>query len=503
MRRDEFLIDIDKLLPSSASLEAELARRKFGRFIRMAWHVIEPMRSYIHNWHIDAISEHLEAVTKLQIRNLVIAIPPGHMKSLTTCVFWPAWAWIDQPHLRWMFGSYSSDLSSRDHRKTAELIASRWYQERWSQAFDINRANDTRIENNKSGSRLATSTGGTGTGERVHIVVNDDLLRAQDANSKAMREQANEYSRAMSTRAVDPRTFRQVFIMQRLHEEDAAAWALEHLPDVVYLRLPAEYESGSPTVTSIGWKDPRAEEGELLWPEVYDHEAISQIKKALRGAASAQLQQRPAPVEGNIIKREWFQHYQSPPQLWDALIMSWDMTFKSGGDSDWVVGQVWGRVGVRKYLLAQVRAKMGFVETKKAFVRFCNAWPDVTAKLIEDKANGPAIIDSLREEISGIIAINPTDSKMARVEAVSAQFESGNVFLPEGGEWVHGFIEEFLMFPNAKHDDQVDCATQALQYLTRNERGGEIASIGNSTFGANVYGFNNDTSYDRPSRSIF
>ena len=195
----------------------------------------------------------------------------------------------------------------------------------------------------------------------------------------------------------------------------------------------------------------------------------------------------------DIVKREWSKYYNVAPSEWDQIIMSWDMTFKNSNSADWVVGQVWGRQGARKYLLDQVRDRMGFVETRRAVKRLRDKWPTATAILIEDKANGPAIIDTLREEISGIIAINPKDSKVARLEAISPQIEAGDVFLPEAAPWIDDFIEEFLMFPNGAHDDQVDTATQALNYLARNERAGQVASVGETIYGSGNYGFSDRT----------
>ena len=460
----------------------------------MVWHIVEPGRTYIDNWHIGAICEHLQAVTEGQIKRLLCNMPPRSMKTLLFSVIWPAWEWIKKPQTRYIYASYAASLSERDALKARRLIESAWYRQRYGEIYKLtsDQNEKKRYENDKTGYRLSTSVGGTGTGEGGDRIVADDPHNAIEIHSPAARREViTWWSETMSTRGNDPATMAHVVVMQRLHQQDLSGYLID-LGTYDHLCLPMEYE-GSGKLTSIGWIDPREKAGELLWPSRFDREYVNALKLTLRSAASGQLQQRPSPPEGAIIKREWFKFYLIAPSEWDQIIMSWDLTFKNSTDADWVVGQVWGRAGANKYLLDQVRDRMGFVETRRAFRRLCDKWPQATAKLIEDKANGPAIIDSLREEISGIVAINPKDSKLARVEATSPQIEGGNVYLPEHAPWIHDFIEEFLMFPNGAHDDQVDTATQALNYLARNERAGQVASVGETIYGSGNYGFSDRT----------
>ena len=159
------------------------------------------------------------------------------------------------------------------------------------------------------------------------------------------------------------------------------------------------------------------------------------------------------------------------------MIQSWDCAFKDTASSDYVVGQVWGRIGADKYLLDQVRGRMDCPTTIRAVKRLSEKWPKAVAKLVEDKANGPAVIAMLRHEVEGLIAVNPEGGKEARAHAVSPQIEAGNVYLPhpDTATWVDGFVEENAVFPNGPHDDQVDATTQALLRFTKRAQGGSYA----------------------------
>jgi predicted phage terminase large subunit-like protein len=191
--------------------------------------------------------------------------------------------------------------------------------------------------------------------------------------------------------------------------------------------------------------------------------------------------QRPAPAEGNILKRQWFKTYQVMPSRVDKYLLSLDATFKGSDKSDFVVMQCWAKVGAEFYLVDQIRDKMDFPTTIATFKMFCKKHPKAIRKLIEAKANGQAIIDTLKKEISGIIAVVPKESKESRTNAVSSYYESGNVYFLEDAPYLQDLIEECVVFPNGKHDDQVDAMTQALNDFTTNQSGGFTDSMLNPT----------------------
>jgi predicted phage terminase large subunit-like protein len=290
----------------------------------------------------------------------------------------------------------------------------------------------------------------------------------------------------MSTRVNDPKTAARVVVMQRCHQQDLSGHLLEE-GGWEHLCLPAEYE-GSSRATSIGFADPRLEHGELLWQERFGTPEIESLKRSLGSyAAAGQLQQRPSPAGGGLFKRHWFRYFQprganlppvivqlpngtqisivvvEVPQRVDEQIQSWDCTFKNLDSSDFVVGQVWARVGPAYLMGDQIRARMDCPDTVKAVRELSQRWPATLAKLIEDKANGSAVIQMLQHEIPGILPVNPEGRKVARAAAVSPLIE-GNVYLPHPlyAPWVNDFIEECAAFPNGAHDDQVDAMTQAL-----------------------------------------
>ena len=459
---------IDRI--SLEDIRAARARSSFRSYIEQAWAVVEPAVPYVHGWHIDAICEHLEAVSRGRIRNLLINMPPRHMKSLCVSVFWPTWRWIDHPETRWLFASYAEALAVRDALKSRRIIQSPWYQARWSDRFQL--AGDqnikSRYENDKTGYRLVTSVGGSATGEGGDFVIVDDPHNVNEALSDARRESALIWwDQVMSTRLNDPKTGAKVIVMQRVHENDLAGHVLAQ-GGYEHLRLPTEYEPKRMVETSIGWRDPRTEPGELLWPERFGPDEVADAKIRLGGYGyAAQHQQEPSPAGGGMLNRSWWRYCKELPGSFDEIIQSWDMTFKDSSGTDFVVGQVWGRRQADKYLLDQVRDRMDFPTTVAAVKALTAKWPKAYAKLVEDKANGPAVISTLKREIAGLIAVEPQGSKVARVAAVSPQIESGNVYLPEPSiaPWIGDFVEECSKFPVGAHDDQVDAMSQALLRL--------------------------------------
>ena len=473
-----------------AKVDRELATRSLSEFVRQAWHVVEPSTTFVPGSHIDAIIEHLEAVSRGEIRNLLINVPPRHMKSLLVSVFWPAWEWTRWPERRWLYSSYAASLSIRDSVKCRRLIESTWYQSRWGHVFALTGDQNakTRFDNNRSGYRLSTSVGGSVTGEGGDRIVCDDPHNVQEAESDPVRKATLDWwDIVMSTRVNDPKTSAMVIVMQRCHQLDLSGHLLVK-GNWEHLCLPAEYEGRSRT-TSIGFFDPRQHHGELLWPERFGPKEIEELKVSLGSyAAAGQLQQRPSPSGGGLFKRHWFKYWQTrganlppvvvrlpdgtvlsvvaleAPVYVDEQIQSWDCSFKDLMTSDFVVGQVWARKGNAFLLGDQSRARMDCPTTVKAVRELTGRWPKTYAKLIEDKANGSAVLQMLAHEIPGLLPVSPQGGKIARAAAISPLVEAGNVYLPHPSyaPWVNDFIEECVSFPNGAHDDQVDAMTQAL-----------------------------------------
>ena len=482
--------EIEKIQREIAKLERVLDERKkegnLKDFVYAAWPILEPTTPLQWNWHLDLICEYLTAVKEGLCRRLIINVPPRSMKSLLCTVFYPVWRWCSAPQRRFMFVSYSDELSTDHSVFRRNVLNSEMYRTGWGHLVRFSKDQNlkTQYENTRRGVMFSTSITGSATGKGCDELIVDDPMNAKKAFSDQERETTNRnFDATFRSRLNDPATGVIIIVMQRLHDDDLTGHVQAQEPNAwTHIKLPAEAEHDElwlfPT-SGLMW---RRKPGELLWPERFPASVLADLKAALGSWSYAgQYQQNPAPLEGGIIQRKWLQYYRDWSTTESGLtnargtgqwVQSWDCSFKDTRDSDYVVGQVWRRSGSSYYLIDQVRERMDFVRTKQAIQRMTAKYPQATAKLIEDKANGPAVIASLRSEIDGIIAIDPRDSKAGRLHAVSPLFEAGNVFLPEGRQWVGDFVEELTRFPNAANDDQVDACTQALLYFRR--QGGGI-----------------------------
>jgi len=362
-----------------------------------------------------------------------------------------------------MLVSYEADFAATWGRKARDLL-----EEHGPSLFGIrvsgksSAANRWDIEGHEGG-MVTAGVNGPITGKGADIgIIDDPVKNDQEAMGVTYQERTYEwYKSTFRTRL--QRDGAIILIMTRWHENDLAGKLLaaqeEEGEKWEVVRLPAIAEEDDPLGREIG---------QPLCPDLFSKDALESIKKAVGSYWWASLyQQRPSPAEGGIFKRNWWQYYRRVPDRFDEIIQSWDMTFKDTKTADFVVGQVWGRKGADKYLLDQVRDRMDFPATIQAVRTLSAKWPQARVKLVEDKANGPAVIATLKREISGLIPVEPQGGKVVRAWAASSEIEAGNVYIPEPAiaPWVHDFIEECSAFPNGAHDDQVDSMTQALMRL--------------------------------------
>lgn len=459
-------------LPTLIELDRELAKRSLAEFCKMAWHVLEPATPICWGWALDAMCEHLEAVHNGDIKRLLMNVPPGMMKSLLTGVFFPAWEWgpCNSASLRYLTAAHKEPLAVRDNMKCRRLIQSDWYQQRWPVQLTGDQNAKTKFENVETGFRESMSFKSL-TGSRGDRVIIDDPLSVDDAFSEAALEAAKQtFLEAVPSR-VNNKDSAIIVIMQRLHEADTSGVILSEDLGYTHLMLPMRFEEGRRCVTSIGFRDPRKKDGELLFPERFSEAQVSELEKTMGSyAVAGQLQQRPTPRGGGMFKSEWLKFWtpETLPGRFESMVISWDMTFKETATSDFVVGQVWGREQANFYLLDQVRGRMDFVKTRQAFIDLAEKWPKVRRKLVEDKANGPAIISALKDVVTGIVPITPKESKEARAASVTTFFEAGNVYLPSPDlyPWVKTeYIPELLAFPAGAHDDQCFAAETMIATL--------------------------------------
>ena len=390
----------------------------------------------------------------------MVFMPPRHGKSEFISRYSTAWILGKFPDTRIILASYEADFAATWGRKARDLL-----EEHGPSLFGIrvsgksSAANRGDIEGHEGG-MVTAGVNGPITGKGADIgIIDDPVKNDQEAMSVTYQERTYEwYKSTFRTRL--QRDGAIILIMTRWNENDLAGKLLaaqeEDGEKWEVVNLPAIAEEGD-----LLGRDP----GQPLCPDLFTIEALRSIEKAVGSFWWASLyQQRPSPAEGGILKRNWWQYYRQTPDRFDEVIQSWDMAFKDTKTADFVVGQVWGRKGADKYLLDQVRDRMDFPATVQAVRSLSAKWPQARNKLVEDKANGPAVIATLKNEIPGLIAVNPEGGKVVRAQAASPDIEAGNVYLPDPSvaPWVHDFIEECAAFPNGANDDQVDAMTQAL-----------------------------------------
>jgi predicted phage terminase large subunit-like protein len=467
LSRNSILPHVGRKIKGSQKKHQDYAPLTLPQFIRHFWSILEPNTPYQHNWHIDAVSDHLTAVTKGQIKRLVINIPPGSMKSLLSCVFWCAWQWGElDPSYRWIFASYAGSLSTRDSVKCRRLIQSHEYQQRYGFKFQLQGDQNakTYFENDRTGFRLSLSVGSSGTGHRAHAVIVDDPHKVTEAESNPIRESAVEWWTTEMSNRGNSKDAAYVVIQQRVHTGDVAGWCIDH--GYEKLVIPSEYE-GDRHITSIGWSDPRTKDGELLWGDRFDKKYLDSQLEALSSYGYAgQHQQRPSPRGGGMIKLAWFNRFRVPPSYFSRTIISADTALSAKESACPWAFSVWGEYRGNYYLIDLLTKKMEYPEGKRVTRSLCEKYSP-NACLIENKSSGGVLIQELKREgfRTPIILIDPTADKITRAMAETPAIESGKVWLPESAPWLPGLEGVLEAYPNSVTMDEVDSISQALMWF--------------------------------------
>lgn len=413
---------------------------------------VSPNYNWTWRW-IVYVQSQLERFTRGEFNRLMLFVPPQHGKSSLVTERYPAWRIERDPSLRVIIGAYNSTHAERFGRQIRRIVQGRV-------ELSAERCAAGDWETYCGGGCRSVGVGAGVTGRSADLVIIDDPVRGrEEAESPAYRNRVWEwYTDDVYTR-LQPGG--QVILIQtRWHEDDLAGRILasEDGPSWTLISLPAEAEENDPLGRAPG---------EPLCPERFDAAALADRKRVLGSYSYAALyQQRPAPAEGALIKQAWLRFYDVPPDQFDTVIQSWDMAFKAEVDSSYVVGQVWGRRGADCYLIDQVRARLDFPATIRAVCALSARYPEAKVKLVEDDANGPAVIQTLRGQVPGLVPVRATASKLARAAAISWLFEAGNVWLPRSAPWIDDYVAEICTFPSAANDDQMDATSQALARLT-------------------------------------
>lgn len=497
-----------KLTPEAVALELlarGAAEKSLHEFTKQAWPQVEGGSPFIDNWHISAVCEHLEAVTRGDIKNLLINLPPRMTKSTLVGIMWPAWVWISDPVTKWLFSTYAHPLTMRDSRRCRALMRSKWYQVRFGDKFSFMEDADTlvRFDNNKGGYRIATAVDSATMGDGGDIIVCDDTNNIRDLSDNMLQSTIDWWTQVMPTRVNSFMTGRKVVMQQRTHQKDHSGYIMANDPKGwVKLILPMEFEEKRRCVTVVlpstngkPWRDPREKEGDILDPNRIGPKELKQLKKDLGSeyAVSGQLQQRPAPESGGIIKKGWFQIWKQPtPPKCDYVVLSVDTALTENKNSAYNAATTWGVFSDDKgtpnvILLSVWRERCEYPELRDRIKRMSQNYlddgptpiangvikkPDMV--LIEAKVSGISLVQDLAR--AGVLAtkFNPDKlgDKVQRVRMITPILEAGRVWLPgRPPDYVNLrtyadlFREQAAAFPNAESRDLIDTATMVLWRL--------------------------------------
>ncbi len=533
--------------PKLMEVRAERMRRSFALFVKLAWTEGQADPApLIWNWHLDALCTCLQAVTEKRIQNLLINIPPGYAKSMIVSVLWPAWRWTRNPEWSSMFGSYELGLVMRDAVKSRTLIESDWYgahfrgsriakgpngepvqKDPWALQDDQN--TKKLYKTTEGGMRQATSVG-LGTGYRGDTLVVDDPLSVDGAYSDVeLKGAASWFFETMPTRFNDMATAERVVIMQRLHEGDVSGEILKREPGKwQHLCLPAEYDPTRHSVVrdntgAVVFEDPRKVKGELLFPAKFPAHVLASLRSSLGPySSSGQLDQRPSPIGGGMLKAHWFAKRWllpgevAPPgldpytgcplvgvalplpdkanggQLFTRIFSITDAAFKAGEKNDRVAIGTFGFRWPNLYLLDLIWDQLDFTMSLAALRLLRARWPRMSEILIEDKANGDAIINVLKGEFPGVEAISPEGGKVSRILAMVPSLSAGNVIFPLSASFtpsprtgitasIADLIGEAGAFPKGANDDGIDMLSYAVNRYLTSEEGAALAALAAGT----------------------
>lgn len=421
---------------------------------------------------LDLITDELVRAANTPDGRLIISMPPQEGKSVLASRRFPLWLLMRRPETRVALASYEQGMARRWGRVVRDDIEG--HPELGLRVNpDVSSQSEWELLGDNPGGMYAVGVGSALTGRPVDVLIIDDPLkdRAQ-ADSRIYRERAWDWWLDVGSTRLAPGA-PVILIMTRWHEDDLAGRLLSavdgHLWRVVNIpaqaeshndplgRAPGEFLTSARGRTTAQWEAIKVRSGSRTWASLY--------------------QGHPAPEEGAVFNPRWWRFWEDLPTGFDREITSWDCAFKGTDSSDFVVGQRWGVRGADRYLVDQVRGRWTFTETLEQMRRFCDG---VHEHVVEDKANGTAVIDVLSREIPGMVGVSPTNSKEARAQSVTPEVESGNVWLPKVSPvrpWVDDLLTELQQFPSGQHDDQVDALTQALMRLRGPSEPPRVANV--------------------------
>lgn len=444
----------------------EMTRRNFLFFLMRAFPYISGGQQLKPNWHLSAMAYELDQIRTGRSRRLLVNLPPRNLKSITITIAWVAWMLGLDPARNFVCVSYSNELSGKPARDCLTIMQSRWYKEAFPGTIISARRKTMDFETTRSGGRLSTSLTGTLTGRGGDIIILDDMIKPEEANSDTIRENVNEWYRStLASRLNNKETGAIIAVMQRLHQFDLPGMLLE-MGGWNHLRLPA-IAPDDESVRLLGGKLHHRRAGDLLHPEHESAAALALIQADMgsQGFASQYLQD-PVPAEGNLVKAVWLKVYAEPIDRENGyIIQSWDTANKTGSGNAYSCCIT---ALVRRndfYILDVLRKRMEFHELRSSAIRLALEY-SARDLLIEDMASGQQLIQELgRLSPRGVpvpIPEKPSTDKASRIEGISAMIEAGQLRLPKEAPWLVDFKSELLGFPHTRFRDQVDALSQLM-----------------------------------------
>lgn len=450
---------------SLQALTDQMARGDLGVFVAGAFRELHD-EPYLRNWHVEAIAHALMEVEKGTVRRQIITMPPRTMKSFIASICLPAWLLGRNPAEKIICASYAQDLSNDFSFQMRKLMQSEWYCRVFPRTrLDPRKQSTDDIRTTRGGYRFSTSTGGTLTGRGASFIIIDDPIKAKDAHSEVVRENALRwYSGTVASRLNNQRTGRIVVVAQRLHLEDLpgqlmamGGWQELSLPLVAHQDQQIEVSRDVYCFRSAGC---------ILHEARFSNEDIARLRLELgEQDFEAQYNQRPLPPGGALFKLQWLQRYEERPKDYqvEAIVQSWDTAYEVHEGNDYSVCTTWALSGKRYYLLNVLRARLQFHELEKAVYGQREKW-NADVVILERAGSGISLFQNInnRDRQLWCHNIGPQGTKLDRASQQSPKFERGEVFVPVDAPWLQVFLDELASFPHCKHDDQVDSAVQFL-----------------------------------------
>jgi predicted phage terminase large subunit-like protein len=467
----------------SRPLLAEHFAKDFGAFARAAMRIVHPGRKIHWNWTLDYMCEVLMLVSPQygKISREIFNTPPRWLKTTLVSVLFACWLWINWPELQILCASCEMGLAEDHNLMRRRLISSQWYQSLFSDRFKLSEDRNlvAQFSNDRGGAMVACSIAARVLGRGGDVIVIDDPITPENALSDVTRKSTNDWLfRDLFQRQNDPGKSPIILVMQRVHQNDTTGYAMELEPGVwrqdKFSLLAAEDETWT---FPISGRVVKRKKDECLDPKRFPPKVVKQ-KQLDRFTFAGQYLQEPAPLEGNLIRRSDVQYYggidpvtgkrdEELPRYFDRTVISVDTAVKDLASSDFTAIVVAGVVGRRRYVLNVVNAHLNLAGTEEEIRRQREIYSPVSAVLVEDKASGPSVIERLKQNVPGIIAVNPMGGKVSRMQAASAEWQAGDWFVSRNAAWTVLFLLQLWMFPGGRNDDQCDAMSQLAIYLQK------------------------------------